>query len=63
MQVRFPLRCLIASLAFELDSTDTRSKKETLKSYGFYNVSCLLTRHHLVDSNMQIFAVVCFILP
>ena len=27
MQDRFPLRCLIASLAFELDSTDTRSIK------------------------------------
>ena len=42
MQDRFPLRCLIASLAFELDSTDTRSIKIT-KNHWF--LQCFMPSH------------------
>ena len=42
MQDRFPLRCLIASLAFELDSTDTRSIKIN-KNQWF--LQCIMPSH------------------
>ena len=42
MQDRFPLRCLIASLAFELDSTDTRGIK-IIKNQWF--LLCFMPSH------------------